>query len=152
LHSQRLFPWPFVQHHRPRRLRQFHLRSAQAPTTLPICTMDAHIRTAGMDNTTDIAGTEITTIIDTIDTDAITTRNSDPFDERATALRQDLSWRGARRRTRCPIWVKSRHLSRNKACLLYSQKRTCAMQLGMSALGQKRTCAISFDQLVRAPD
>jgi hypothetical protein len=26
-----------------------------------------------------------------------------------------------------------------RSCPLYSQKRTCAMQLGMSALGQKRT-------------
>src|SRR5262249_29797980 len=28
---------------------------------------------------------------------------------------------------------------RKRSCLLYPQKRTCAVQLGMSALGQKRT-------------
>jgi hypothetical protein len=36
--------------------------------------MGAPIRTAGMGITTDIAGTEVTTIIGTIDTGAITTR------------------------------------------------------------------------------
>ncbi len=41
----------------------------------------------------------------------------------------------------CPLWVISRHLHRNKSCLLYPRKRTCAVQLGMSALGQKRTHA-----------
>src|SRR5215469_15530056 len=29
--------------------------------------------------------------------------------------------------------------SRKRSCLLYPQKRTCAVQTGMSALGQKRT-------------
>jgi hypothetical protein len=36
---------------------------------------------------------------------------------------------------------------RTRSCPLYPQKRTCAVQLGMSALGQKRTCP-SFDELV----
>src|SRR5215467_14531341 len=45
--------------------------------------------------------------------------------------------------------------SRIKPCLLCPRKRTCAVQLGMSALGQKRTHAVqqkesSSDQLVRA--
>ena len=31
---------------------------------------------------------------------------------------------------------------RNRPCPLYPQKRTCAVQLGMSALGQKRTWLI----------
>src|SRR5262249_21926156 len=40
---------------------------------------------------------------------------------------------------RCLLWVKSRHLRRKKSCPLYPRKRTCAVQLGTSALGQKRT-------------
>src|SRR5262245_28820261 len=31
--------------------------------------------------------------------------------------------------------------SRKRSCLLYPRKRTCAVQLGMSALGQKQTLA-----------
>src|SRR4029434_5537774 len=31
---------------------------------------------------------------------------------------------------------------RIRSCLLYPRKRTCAVQLRMSAMGQKRTCAI----------
>jgi hypothetical protein len=38
-----------------------------------------------------------------------------------------------------PLWVTSGHLRRNRPCPLYPQKRTCAVQLGMSALGQKET-------------
>ena len=30
--------------------------------------------------------------------------------------------------------------SRKRSCLLYPQKRTCAVRLGMSATGQERTC------------
>jgi hypothetical protein len=33
---------------------------------------------------------------------------------------------------------------RNQSCLLYPQKRTCAVQLAMSAMGQKRTLRSSF--------
>ena len=36
----------------------------------------------------------------------------------------------------CPLWVKSGHLQRKHACPLYPRKRTCALQLGMSALCQ----------------
>ena len=36
----------------------------------------------------------------------------------------------------CPLWVKSRHLQRKKTCPLCPRKRTCAVQLGMSALCQ----------------
>ena len=36
----------------------------------------------------------------------------------------------------CPLWVKSRHLQCKPGCPLYPQKRTCAVQLGMSALCQ----------------
>ena len=66
--------------------------SPQMSTTLPICTMGTPIRTAGMGITTDIAGTEVTTIIDIIDTGAITTRNSDRFDDPATCPGQSMSW------------------------------------------------------------
>src|SRR5499427_3686509 len=34
--------------------------------------------------------------------------------------------------------------SRKRSCLLYSQKRTCAVQTPMSALGQKPTCAVQL--------
>src|SRR4029450_7491919 len=37
--------------------------------------------------------------------------------------------------------------SRKRSCPLYPQKRTCAVQLGMSALGQKRTSCL-LDHLV----
>jgi enamine deaminase RidA (YjgF/YER057c/UK114 family) len=33
-------------------------------------------------------------------------------------------------RSPCPLWVKSRHLRRNKSCPLYPQQRTCTVQLG----------------------
>ena len=33
----------------------------------------------------------------------------------------------------CPLWVKSRHLQCKRSCPLHPQKRTCAVQLGMSA-------------------
>ena len=32
--------------------------------------------------------------------------------------------------TQCPLWVISGHLQCKKACPLYPQKRTCAVQLG----------------------
>src|SRR5262249_43835365 len=50
----------------------------------------------------------------------------------------------------CPLWVKSGHSRRNKACPLYPRKRTCAVQLEMSAIGQKRTSVHLFDYLVGA--
>ena len=43
---------------------------------------------------------------------------------------QQLSRRG------CPLWVISGHSDTSKACPLYPRKRTCAVQLGMSALCQ----------------
>src|SRR5262245_18126252 len=45
----------------------------------------------------------------------------------------------------CPLWVKSRHMQCKKACPLYPQKRSCAVQTGMSALGQKRTLRLFDD-------
>jgi hypothetical protein len=33
-------------------------------------------------------------------------------------------------------------------CLLYPRKRTCAVQLGMSAMGHKRTSAALFDDFI----
>src|SRR5262245_46916187 len=48
-----------------------------------------------------------------------------------------------------------RHMQRKTSCPLYPRKRTCAVQLGMSALGQKRTHALQqflFDHLVGAGD
>src|SRR5262245_56574105 len=44
-------------------------------------------------------------------------------------------------RTLRPLWVIIGHLQCGHACPLYPQERTCAVQLGMSALGQKRTSA-----------
>jgi hypothetical protein len=52
--------------------------------------MGTPIRTAGMGITTDIAGTEVTTIIGIIDTGATTTRNSYRFDDPATCPRQHV--------------------------------------------------------------
>src|SRR5215831_17745231 len=37
----------------------------------------------------------------------------------------------------CPLWVKSRHLHCTSLCPRYPRKRTCAVQLGMSAFGPK---------------
>src|SRR5262249_17052436 len=53
------------------------------------------------------------------------------------------------RASQCPLWVKSRHVQRAKACPLYPRKRTCAVQEPMSALGHKRT-SVLFDHLIRA--
>jgi hypothetical protein len=49
-----------------------------------------------------------------------------------------------------PLWVTSGHLRRNRRCPLYPQKRTYAVQLGMSALGHKQTfIAVIFANLCR---
>jgi hypothetical protein len=53
-----------------------------------------------------------------------------------------------------PIATKKADIG-NLSCLLYPQKRTCAVHSPMSALGQKRTYAVQqsallFDQLVGA--
>ena len=37
----------------------------------------------------------------------------------------------------CPLWVISRHLQCKTSCPLYTQKRTCAVQLRMSAKRQR---------------
>ena len=86
------FPWPFVQRHKPHRLRQLRLRSPQTSTTLPICIMGMPIRTAGMGITTDIAGTEVTTIIGIIHTGAITTLIVIALTIPATCPRQIMFW------------------------------------------------------------
>jgi len=39
----------------------------------------------------------------------------------------------------CSLWVIIGHLHRNGPCPLYPRKRTCAVQLAMSAMGHKRT-------------
>jgi hypothetical protein len=39
--------------------------------------------------------------------------------------------------SQCRLWVKSRHVRCNSACPLSLQKRTCAVQTGMSALPPK---------------
>src|SRR5215472_19230649 len=39
----------------------------------------------------------------------------------------------------CPLWVISRHVHCKRPCPLYPRKRTCAVQLEMSALGHKQT-------------
>src|SRR5262249_29311429 len=46
------------------------------------------------------------------------------------------------------VSVKSRHMQCTTACPLYPRKRTCAVQLAMSALGQKRTLPTSLNHLV----
>jgi SCO1/SenC len=50
-------------------------------------------------------------------------------------------------RWQCPLWVKGRHMQRKKSCPLCPRKRTCAMQLGMSAKGHKRTLRL-LDHLI----
>src|SRR5262245_14314611 len=42
----------------------------------------------------------------------------------------------------CPLWVTSRHMQCKTPCPVYPRERTCAVQLGMSALGQKRTSSV----------
>jgi hypothetical protein len=60
------------------------------------------------------------------------------------------------RKHRCPLWAKSGHrclfdhlVGAGEQCPLYPQKRTCATQLGMSALGHKRTSPHSINQSMR---
>jgi hypothetical protein len=43
------------------------------------------------------------------------------------------------RKLSCPLWVISSHLRCNTPCLLYSRKRTLAVQNGMSAMDHKPT-------------
>src|SRR5262245_36777298 len=51
--------------------------------------------------------------------------------------------------SQCPLWVKSRLMQCNMSCPLYPRKRTCAVQLGMSALGQKAdSCTAAKESLV----
>ena len=56
------------------------------------------------------------------------------------------------RGTQCPLWVKTGHTQCKRACPLYPRKRTCAVQLEMSAKCQYRTNAVqqkgSLDHLV----
>src|SRR5262249_37200130 len=52
-------------------------------------------------------------------------------------------------RTRCPLWVISRHCISRASCPLYPQKQTSELNRVMSALCQKRTFARLFDDLVR---
>ena len=53
-------------------------------------------------------------------------------------------WKGFRSAA-CPLWVISGHMQCRKVCPLYPQKRTCAVQLGMSAKCQKRTLRLLDD-------
>ena len=46
---------------------------------------------------------------------------------------------GKNSKSRCPLWVKSRHVQRRRSCPLYPRKRTCRGATTMSAKGQKRT-------------
>src|SRR5262245_56335111 len=54
-------------------------------------------------------------------------------------------------RGRCPLWVKSGHVQCKRACPLYPRKRTCAMQLRMSAKGQEQTHAAQQNVPIRSP-
>jgi len=51
----------------------------------------------------------------------------------------------------CPLRVKSRHMRCKMACPLYTRKRTCAVQLEMSAKGQTLHFALQEKQQPR-PD
>jgi hypothetical protein len=55
-----------------------------------------------------------------------------------------------------PLIATAKADSRNTSCPLYPRKRTCAVQLGMSALGQKRTHAVQqkrlFNHLIGAAE
>jgi hypothetical protein len=58
-------------------------------------------------------------------------------------VRRTRSTQAARvRTTKRPLWVISGHFAMRKRCPLYPRKRTCAVQIRMSALGQKRTLTI----------
>jgi hypothetical protein len=106
---------------------------------LPICIMGTPIRTAGMGITTDIAGTEVTTIIGIIDTGAITTRNSYRFDDPATCPRQHVLMSGSTLyacHARCPLWVKSGHLQCNSPCLLCANNGHCIADSAMPPLDE----------------
>ena len=48
---------------------------------------------------------------------------------------------GLRATAGCPLWFKSRHVQCTHPCPRYPRKRTCAVQLGMSAKCQLRTLA-----------
>ena len=50
----------------------------------------------------------------------------------------------------CPLWVISGHLRCKRACPLYPRKRTCAAQLGMSAMGHHLNRS-SFSSLDTSP-
>jgi hypothetical protein len=52
-----------------------------------------------------------------------------------------------RRQQQCPLWVISGHFALQLSCPLYPRKRTCAAQLGMSAMGQKRTSVLLHPQI-----
>src|SRR5262249_49179243 len=47
-----------------------------------------------------------------------------------------VSIHGSNAGRRWPRWLISGHMQCKKTCPLYPRKRTCALQLGMSALGQ----------------
>jgi hypothetical protein len=53
---------------------------------------------------------------------------------------------------KCPLWVISGHVHCKTSCPLYPRKRTCAVQLQMSALGQKRTFRHSLDHFIGSDD
>jgi len=46
-----------------------------------------------------------------------------------------------------PLIATAKATFHERSCLLYPQKQTCAVQLGMSALGQKRTHALQQSML-----
>jgi hypothetical protein len=68
---------------------------------------------------------------------------STPYSITSSAQRQIV-------KTKCPLWVKSRHDDLGSRRLLYPQKRTLVERVGMSALCHKRTSVDSFNCLVGA--
>jgi hypothetical protein len=59
-----------------------------------------------------------------------------------SALGQKQTYAPHKRMSALPLIATAKADFGNPSCLLYSQKRTCAVQEAMSAKGQKRTCAM----------
>jgi len=54
------------------------------------------------------------------------------------------------RNTRCPLWVRSRHMRCTSSCPLCPRKRQQMRQMGTSAKGQKQTTRHRFNNLISA--
>ena len=63
-----------------------------------------------------------------------------------SALGQKQTHALRQRMSALPLIATAKADIRKRSCLLYPRKRTCAVQLGMSALGQKRTSPTCADE------